>query len=284
MIMMENAAESASLNAKEKVRHARAHYSSDLNHISDFQWLVENSSFLSYRCFTFIGGFFIIIATLLDYYISYRPPFEYDKDFVNSIVILILANVVIQLEGRPYDVQSRALYGFIVRLVSPLKGMRMKGLFYSLIGGYQLYQLTLFSMVSGGCFILLGILWILYDLRASYKLKYLLRPYIHGYEDVKFIFNAFDDDRDGYLNTYEFKKMLAAFDAAANYDLFVATFAIFDVHNNQQISLRDMLKWYDVHFFDKGNENKESKKFFNDVIGQRGDRRLEDDKTLHLLF
>jgi hypothetical protein len=263
-----------SSSVKARVRQARKQSSKDFKEPSKYQYLVEEG-YISYRFFTFLCGFMMIITSCTDYFGPYSNV-DYPESLASLIVLCTFALLILQLEGRLYGLQIQPLYRLFIVVFSPLERARVRGILYFLIGTFQYCQLTWFNMICGVILILLGLLWILFDLRAALRLTS-LRLFMNCKGDVKFVFNGFDDDRDGYLDCYEFRRMLQAFGELADYNLLVAVFAIIDVQNMGMISCADLLRWYES--FDEREMMGCGEKCYS----WKSDRREVDDKNLHLL-
>ena len=276
----------ASTFVKRKVRQARKQ-KNDYEEESSF---VERAG-LSYRCLTLIGGIFLAIACCLDYYGLVFQNLGRGKDLPNFIILMVMAFIVIQVEGQPYCdcFPIKSINKLVILLLPPLKRPWGRGAFYFLLGLYQYYQFTVLNMASGVIFFFLGFATVLLHLQAALRLA-VLRVYLREHRDLRFVFVAFDDDRDGYLNLQEFSKMFLAFEEFMHYNLRVATFSAIDIHNKQLISYHDFKTWYD-NFDDSVVTASEAFDDGHVVLHRRRsrgrswdrDRRDEDEKSLHLL-
>ncbi len=228
---------------------------------------------LSFRLFTLLGGFIILISSCLDYFGSFQT-LGYGKEAPGFLVLLLLASLIIQLEGRPYHLQSTFLYNSIILLFLPfLLQPLTRSVFYFIVGTYQYYQYTLFNMISGIYFVCTGTVSFLLYHRAADVLTH-AHLYLKNEADVKFLFSSFDEDRDGYLNPHELKQMLTTFDEDIGYNnLLFAAMSRIDIHNNRKISYDELYAWFGS--FDESDGIQKSQ--------QQESTPIHDDKAVNLL-
>lgn len=225
------------LSLKEKIRAARK---KGLNgDVQDVQYLVEEGP-LSFRSLGFVGGFFMILATALDMLENMENILETSV----SIFLFITGLIIIQLEARPFYMQSECIYRSICQLFSSLRYVWGRGFLYLVSGTMQLLLFSKWCMASGIYFILLGIFSVAFGYRASLKLC-ALRNSIGTKDEIKFMFHSFDSNRDGYLDMEEFRAMLRAMDQNLNNNDFVAAIAAIDLDNKQKISYDDLEAWWE---------------------------------------
>lgn len=230
------------LSLKEKIRAARRKGLS--GDVQDVQYLVEEGP-LSFRSLGFVGGFFMILATALDI----LENMESNLETAASMFLFITGFVIVQLEARPFYMQSALIYRSICRVFSSLRYVWGRGFLYLVSGTIQLLLFSKWCMASGIYFIILGIFSVAFGYRASLKLC-ALRNSIGTKDEIKFMFHSFDSNRDGYLDMEEFRAMLRAMDQNLNHNDFVAAIAAIDLDNKQKISYDDLETWWEGY-----NEN-----------------------------
>ena len=224
------------LSLKERIRAARKR--GMRGDVYDLQFLVEEGP-LSFRSFAFIGGFFMILASALDFV-------ETDEDPVARLItynLWLAGFIIIQVEGRPFHVQVPFLYDCICLFFSFLRYVWGRGFLYFLAGCFQFFLFTKYNMIAGVYFMLLGAFSIVFGYKASVRLAG-LRNSIQSREEIRFMFHSFDKDRDGYLNAEEFRELLMAMDQNLEHNDFVAAMSAVDMENNQMVSYQDLEAWW----------------------------------------
>jgi len=222
---------------KDRIRGARK--KGMKGDVYDMQYLVEEGP-LSFRSFGFLGGFFMILASLLDFV-------ETEEDAYARLVsfnLMLIGVVAIQIEGRPFHMQIPFVYDILCLFFSFLKYVWGRGFLYFLAGCFQFFLFTKYNMISGVYFMLLGSFSIVFGYRASVRLA-AIRNSITNKDEIKFMFHSFDKDRDGYLNTNEFREMLMAMDQGLDHNDFVAAMSAVDIDNNQMVSYEDFEVWWE---------------------------------------
>jgi hypothetical protein len=226
-----------SLSLKERIRAARK--KGMRGDVYDMQYLVEEGP-LSFRSFGFIGGFFMILASILDFVETEEDPYAR----LITFNLWLVGFISIQIEGRPFHMQIPFVYDIICLFFSFVKYVWGRGFLYFISGCFQFFLFTKYNMISGVYFMLLGTLSIVYGYRASVRLAG-LRNSITNKDEIKFMFHSFDKDRDGYLNTDEFREMLMAMDQGLDHNDFVAAMSAVDIDNNQMVSYEDLEAWWE---------------------------------------
>jgi hypothetical protein len=226
-----------SLSLKERIRNARK--KGMRGDVYDMQHLVEEGP-LSFRSFGFIGGFFMILASILDFVETDEDPYAR----LITFNLWLVGFISIQIEGRPFHMQIPLVYDIICLFFSFVKYVWGRGFLYFIAGCFQFFLFTKYNLISGVYFMLLGTLSIVYGYRASVRLAG-LRNSISNKDEIKFMFHSFDKDRDGYLNTDEFREMLMAMDQGLDHNDFVAAMSAVDIDNNQTVSYEDLEAWWE---------------------------------------
>jgi len=226
-----------SLSLKERIRSARK--KGMRGDVYDMQYLVEEGP-LSFRSFGFVGGFFMILASLLDFVETEEDPYAR----LITFNLWLVGFIAIQIEGRPFFMQIPFVYDIICLFFSFVKYVWGRGFLYFISGCFQFFLFTKYNMISGVYFMLLGTLSIVYGYRASVRLAG-LRNSITNKDEIKFMFHSFDKDRDGFLNTDEFREMLMAMDQGLDHNDFVAAMSAVDIDNNQMVSYEDLEAWWE---------------------------------------
>lgn len=209
--------------------------------ITDMQYLVEEGP-LSFRAVAFLGGFFMILASVLDL-------IDQDKDDLTAmgelitVFLWVFGIIILTLEGRPFNIQIPFLYSFLITFFGCFRFVWGRGFLYFVGGCLQFFLFTKYDMCSGVFFMLLGLTSIVSGYKASVKLAG-LRNSISSRSDIKYLFHSFDKDRDGFLNIEEFRDMMMTMDQNVDYNEFVAALSAIDADNNQKISIADMEQWY----------------------------------------
>lgn len=225
------------LSLKEKIRAARRNGLQ--GSVQDVQYLVEEGP-LSFRSLGFFGGFFMILATALDFTENMSDMLQEGT----SIALFIVASIIIQLEARPFHLQIRPVYRFLCSILPAFRYVWGRGLLYVICGTVQLFLFSGWCIACGIYFILLGICSIVFGYRASLKLCS-LRNSLCSRDDIRFMFHSFDRNRDGYLDLEEFRSMMYAMEQRLSNNDFVAAFSTIDVDNNQMISYEDIEAWWE---------------------------------------
>jgi len=208
---------------------------------SDVQYLVEEGP-LSFRAIALVGGFFMILASILDLIDGEDENYSLFKGIISTFID-VCGFIIVTLEGRPFHIQIPFVYNFLVRLIPPFNFTWGRGFFYFTVGCLQFFLFTKYDMVSGVIFMLLGIASIIAGYKASVRLAG-LRNSLATRSDVKYLFHSFDKDNDGYINLEEFRDLMRTMDQEVQYNDFVAALSSIDVENNQRISLEDLETWY----------------------------------------
>eukprot|EP00558_Chaetoceros_sp_UNC1202_P012352 CAMPEP_0197240290 /NCGR_PEP_ID=MMETSP1429-20130617/6608_1 /TAXON_ID=49237 /ORGANISM="Chaetoceros sp., Strain UNC1202" /LENGTH=141 /DNA_ID=CAMNT_0042699897 /DNA_START=126 /DNA_END=554 /DNA_ORIENTATION=+ len=99
-------------------------------------------------------------------------------------------------------------------------------------------------MISGVYFMILGAFSVVFGYRASVRLAG-LRNSIQSRDEIRFLFHSFDRDRDGYLNSEEFRELLMAMGQNLEQNDFVAAMSAVDIDNKQMISYDDLETWWE---------------------------------------
>ena len=222
---------------KEKIRVARK--KGLRGDVHDMQYLVEEGP-LSFRSFGFFGGFFMLLSSILDFT-------ENDEDSYARLVtfnLWLIGFICIQIEGRPFHMQIPLVYNLICLFFSFLKYVWGRGFLYFLAGCFQFFLFTKYNIICGIYFMLLGVFSIIFGYRASVRLA-ALRNSVHNKDEIKFMFHSFDKDRDGFLNTDEFREMLIAMGQGVDHNDFVAAMSAVDIDNKQMISYADLEAWWE---------------------------------------
>jgi len=209
--------------------------------LTDLQYLVEEGP-LSFRAVALLGGFFMILASILDLIDQDAADLTAMGELI-TVFLWIFGFIIIILEGRPFHIQIPFLYTFLIKFFGCFKYVWGRGFFYFVGGCLQFFLFTKYDMVSGIFFMILGIISIVCGYKASVKLAG-LRNSISNRSDIKYLFHSFDKDRDGLLNADEFRDMMSTMDQNLDYNEFVAALSAIDVDNNGQISIQDMEQWY----------------------------------------
>ena len=207
--------------------------------VYDLQYLVEEGP-LSFRSFGFVGGFFMILASILDF-------METEEDSLARLItynLWLIGFITIQIEGRPFHMQVPLFYDIICLFFSFLQYVWGRGFLYFVAGCFQFFLFTKYNMVSGVYFMLLGTFSIVFGYKASVRLAG-LRNSLHTRDEIKFMFHSFDKDRDGFLNADEFREMLRAMDQNLEHNDFVAAMSAVDKENKQMISYQDLETWWE---------------------------------------
>lgn len=212
--------------------------------VQDLRYLVEEGP-LSFRSFGFFGGFFMILASALDFV---EDGIGDDTPMTKLVTFYLwfCGMLTIQLEGRPFHFQIKIVYNIICEFFNFLRYVWGRGFFYFFTGCIQFFLFTKYNMICGVYFMLLGIFSIVFGYRASVKLAS-LRNNITNKADIKFLFHSFDKDRDGYLNPEEFREMLLSLDQGLDYNDFVAALSAIDAGNNQQVAFHDLEIWWESY-------------------------------------
>jgi len=208
---------------------------------SDLQYLIEEGP-LSFRAIALLGGFFMILASILDLIDQDAADLSAMNELI-TVFLWIFGIIIVTLEGRPFHIQIPFLYTFLVTFFGFFKFVWGRGFFYFVGGCLQFFLFTKYDMVSGIFFMLLGIISIISGYKASVKLAG-LRNSISNRSDIKYLFHSFDKDRDGLLNADEFRDMMTTMDQNVDYNAFVAALSAIDVDNNGMVSIKDMERWY----------------------------------------
>mmetsp|Transcript_3506 Transcript_3506/g.6635 ORF Transcript_3506/g.6635 Transcript_3506/m.6635 type:complete len:337 (-) Transcript_3506:898-1908(-) len=225
------------LSIKQRIRAARK--KGMRGDVHDMQYLVEEGP-LSFRSFGFIGGFFMILSSILDFA-------ENDEDSYARLVtfnLWLIGFISIQIEGRPFYMQIPFIYDLICLFFSFLKYVWGRGFLYFTAGCFQLFLFTKYNMICGSYFMLLGVFSIVFGYRASVRLA-ALRNSIHSKDEIKFMFHSFDMNRDGYLSPDEFREMLLAMGQGVDHNDFVAAMSAVDIDNKQMVSYADLEAWWE---------------------------------------
>jgi len=208
--------------------------------VQDLQYLVEEGP-LSFRAVAFLCGAFMILASVLDWM---DGEAEYDP-MANLVTyhLWFFGFLVLMLEGRPFHVQIPIIYNILIGLFQFFRFVWGRGFFYFIAGCLQFFLFTPYNMVSGVFMMILGVVSIAVGYKASVRLAG-LRNTISSKSEIKFMFHSFDRDRDGYLNTEEFRELMIAMGQQVEYNDFVAALSAVDIHNNQQVSYEDLENWW----------------------------------------
>lgn len=227
------------ISLKNRIRSARRKGIKGGN-VQDLQYLVEEGP-LSFRSISFLCGFFMILASVLDW-IDAAGDFDPMANLV-TYHLWFFGFLVLTLEGRPFHVQIPIIYNILIELFHFFRFVWGRGFFYFIAGCLQFFLFTPYNMVSGVFMMILGVVSIAVGYKASVRLAG-LRNTISSKSEIKFMFHSFDRDRDGYLNTEEFRELMIAMGQQVDYNDFVAALSAVDIHNNQQVSYDDLQNWW----------------------------------------
>ena len=208
--------------------------------VQDLQYLVEEGP-LSFRAIAFLCGFWMILSSVLDWI---DGSAEYDP-MANLVTyhLWFFGFLVMMLEGRPFHVQIPIVYDVLIGLFQFFRFVWGRGFFYFIAGCLQFFLFTPYNMISGVFMMILGVVSIAVGYKASVRLAG-LRNTIASKSEIKFMFHSFDRDRDGFLNTEEFRELMIAMGQQVEYNDFVAALSAVDIHNNQQVSYEDLENWW----------------------------------------
>jgi hypothetical protein len=229
-------ADKGPLSIKQRIRSARKR--GMRGDVYDLQYLVEEGP-LSFRSFGFLGGFFMILASCLDF-------METEEEPVSRLVtynLWVAGLIIIQVEGRPFHLQIPIVYDFICLFFTFLQYVWGRGFLYFVAGVFQFFIFSKYNMISGVYFMILGAFSIVFGYRASVRLAG-LRSSIQNKDEIKFMFHSFDKDRDGYLNSEEFRELLMAMGQNLDHNDFVAAMGAVDIENKQMVSYEDLENWW----------------------------------------
>ena len=224
------------LSLKQRIRFARK--KGMKGDVYDMQYLVEEGP-LSFRSFAFVGGFFMILASCLDFIETEEEPVQR----LITLNLLLVGFITIQIEGRPFHMQLPFLYDGICLFFSFVKFVWGRGFLYFVSGCFQFFLFSKYNMISGVYFMLLGAFSVVFGYKASVRLAG-LRNSIQSKDEIKFMFHSFDKDRDGYLNSEEFRELLMAMGQNLEHNDFVAAMSAVDTENNQMISYKNLEDWW----------------------------------------
>ena len=230
-------------NLKSRIRTARK--KGLKGDVHDLRYLVEEGP-LSFRSFGFVGGFFMILSSALDFIEDQNGGNFTPMANLVTFYLWFCGILTIQLEGRPFHFQIPVVYNVICEFLNFLRFVWGRGFFYFFTGCIQFFLFTKYNMICGVYFMVLGVFSIVFGYRASVKLAN-LRNSISNKADIKFLFHSFDKDRDGFLNPEEFREMLMSLDQSLDYNDFVAALSAVDAGNNQQVTYSDLETWWESY-------------------------------------
>lgn len=227
------------LTLKERLSRRRTKGKGTVN---DMQYLVEEGP-MSFRAFAFIGGFWMILSSLLDFINMSTSGDATPMILLISINLWVFGFIIVMLEGRPFHVQIPFVHEMIVQFFAFFKYTWGRGFFYFAAGCLQFFLFSQFNMISGIYMMILGIISIVVGYKASLSLAG-LRSSLSTREEIAYLFSTFDRDRDGYLSTEEFRELMLSMDQNVDYNEFVAALGAIDLENNQMISQHDFMSWW----------------------------------------
>jgi len=195
------------------------------------------------RALALLGGFLIIIGSLLDYIDQQELQQAYygvsHAFFSVTFCIWIVGLFIINLEGRPFDLEASFLQKTVLNKIKILNSTRGRGIFYVMVGLLQFVLFTSFNIVCGLYMVTVGVLFILCWSRSRSKISKLSREILKK-DSVKAKFYLHDKDRDGYLNVEEFREFVKDTDIEFSINDFEAIFTEFDSNIDKKISLQDI--------------------------------------------
>jgi hypothetical protein len=233
----------APVSLKNRIRTARKR--GLRGDVHDLRYLVEEGP-LSFRSFGFVGGFFMILSSALDYIEDQGDGSFTPMSRLVTFYLWFVGLLTIQLEGRPFHFQIGMVHTIICEFFNFLRYVWGRGFFYFFGGCIQFFLFSKYNMICGVYFMLLGVFSIVFGYRASVKLA-ALRNNISSKADIKFLFHSFDRDRDGYLSPEEFREMLISLDQNLDYNDFVAAMSAVDSGNNQRVGYHDLELWWESY-------------------------------------
>ena len=159
------------------------------------------------------------------------------------------------LEGRflaTNPLSARAhLRNIITRNFNVLRFLWGRGILYIVAGTLSVAQTWLITIISGAVMIAFGFLAIFVGIHASRKFA-ALRNSLADESFLVLSFGGYDSDGDGYLEAYQFARLLAYLGMELDDRYTLKAFNAIDREGNRKVSYEDFSNWWTAGYIERG--------------------------------
>jgi hypothetical protein len=193
-----------------------------------------------------LGGANMILCNFIDWNDDQTYYAVYDRTLMFILVstyIWVFGLFIVTMEMKPFGKRLSVFHRIVLDFVYMLRFTWGRGIIYFFSGSLQLSLWTRWNIVAGGIMMFLGLVSIIMGRMASHKLKRLVRE-IGDKMNLSSTFDAADNNRDGYLNVYEFKDFLNLLGVSLNKDELIHLFMAIDRDSDRRLTYDELLYWY----------------------------------------
>lgn len=200
---------------------------------------VITSGPLSYRVLALIGGIAMIVVN------SFQIGRHAVTLNINGVLIasycIFFGVIVVILEGRfACPRQARLAVRYYAKFTEYTWG---RGVFYLFLGSLQLTNWDLFSWITGGYMMFVGVFAILAGIFAHRKLKQ-LRQTVDSERELKAQWEEADMNNNGYLDVKEFAAFAKRNEVDMTGNEVAAAYLAMDRDFDEKISFKEFYAWW----------------------------------------
>ena len=195
-----------------------------------------------------------LLTTSIVAVVLYPEAWE-PHSIVMTVGIVIMSLFIMILEGRflaTNPLSARAhLRNIITRNFNVLRFLWGRGILYIVAGTLSVAQTWLITIISGAVMIAFGFLAIFVGIHASRKFA-ALRNSLADESFLVLSFGGYDSDGDGYLEAYQFARLLAYLGMELDDRYTLKAFNAIDREGNRKVSYEDFSNWWTAGYIERG--------------------------------
>jgi len=200
-----------------------------------------------------------LLVTAIVSVVLYPAAWE-PHSIVMTVGVVIMSFFILILEGRflvTNPLSGRAhMRNILTRNFNVLRFLWGRGILYIIAGTLNVAQTWLITVISGSVMILLGILAIVVGIHASRKFA-ALRNSLADESFLVLIFGSYDSDGDGYLEAWQFARLLAYLGMELDDRYTLKAFNAIDREGNRKVSYEDFSNWWTAGYIERGRRQTE---------------------------
>jgi len=180
---------------------------------------------------------------------------------VMTVGVVIMSLFILVLEGRfmaTNPLSPRAhMRNILTRNFNVLRFLWGRGLLYIIAGTLNVAQTWLITIISGGIMIGFGFLAIFVGVHASRKFA-ALRNSLADESFLVLIFGSYDSDGDGYLEAWQFARLLSYLGMELDDRYTLKAFNAIDREGIRKVSYEDFSNWWTAGYIERGRRQSDS--------------------------